>query len=440
MIGGLSPEQRLVIIGSHTVCSLEEKTLITELSDQCTDAANVVRIALVQKTFPLFYHNLSHCARKQQGLFSREVEHDLRKAALQHWVPALHRIRASIQSITALFHAEGIDHAFLRGVPFAERFYGQAQFRYCEDIDLLVPDVARHDAAQALLGAGYEFVEPEAVREARAEFVGQIEFIHRSTNSCLDLNWKMTGNAGIGSVTFNMAEVWHRARRVSKCLVELSTSDVLLDAARHCTHGHDFVGSFLRSCSDLERIFSVGWHEIDWTYVKRQLAASECLNAFSMLVRVYNGFSVLRNAQPVCIPMLSKNVEDAESFSFSRVIVIPFIGGQSSGALQESAGRYAACISKFWTLDRYSRFLRISRMLAFPTKHERCLLLRTFGHMSRPRFSTMLCLLLIAAMIPAIFGGMLIHIFFSLADLSRQGKKWLYGCGPSLIEDREDPL
>lgn len=75
-------------------------------------------------------------------------------------------LRAQVDSLVRTLHHGGVPHALLKT---AARLYAgdrAAEWTYASDIDVMVPRARAHDAAQALLDAGYRWGFPSCAAEA----------------------------------------------------------------------------------------------------------------------------------------------------------------------------------------------------------------------------------------------------------------------------------
>jgi hypothetical protein len=104
------------------------------------------------------------------------------------------RIASEVKRLAALLDAAGIPTIPYKGVTLAERAYGSVFAREVRDIDLVVPPEKIDAARDALIGAGYRWLEsfltPRMERTYRAQMTHYI-FHHDETGMHVELHWTL---------------------------------------------------------------------------------------------------------------------------------------------------------------------------------------------------------------------------------------------------------
>ncbi len=408
------PELDLLLLASREESDQALRSRIQSCLPACSDSEFFVGTCLAHKTFPLVYQSLLSAGVSENSEFTARICADLRRKCLTFWYPKRKRLLELSAEVGTLFKASGISFAVLRGLPFAERFYRRPELRVCQDIDLLVRVEHKDKAEQTLLASGFCHNEDPLLRQARAVYMGQVEMVHIDTGVIIDLNWRLTGNAGIGDVSVDMDRIWSSARSLSGGLCELSPEDTLVDAVRHCGHGHDFLDGLVRCCTDVSAILGSSSSRFDWEYVQYQLAKSESQTVFGFFAEFYDSFFRTPGSEPLARRILShsERMRRVESRAFCRAVMIPAIssGSRALSPLGEVLVRYKEAVSKFWALDKLRRLWSLTRMLVFPSEVELTMLENTFDISPRSwlRRPQLYGLLLIVA--PALLLGSLLRL------------------------------
>jgi putative nucleotidyltransferase-like protein len=226
------------------------------LVERCPDAQSLHTLCRLQKVSPLVLRTLNVLAEDGELGDLDEV-----RAALhvdwRRWRRHRRRVLAAIALVRETLGATDARFAFMRGIPFAERYYLRPQLRACGDVDLLIPEEDRPVVESALMDVGFRLHPCKALHETRVEYVGQSEMRHPDLRMLVDVNWLFTGNGGIGKVSQDMALVWDRARQVEGAEWRLSPEDELLNHIRHLGHGHDFDTGMLQVCVDVAAMLRV---------------------------------------------------------------------------------------------------------------------------------------------------------------------------------------
>jgi putative nucleotidyltransferase-like protein len=368
----LTPEADLLFLAAREGVSRGMLSAAREGVAERQDTERFVRQCRLQKTGPLVLRTLNILAEDGELGDLEEVRRAL-CADWRRWRRHRRRVMAAIAMVRETLAATGARYAFMRGIPFAERYYRRPQLRVCGDVDLLIPEKDRPVVEAALMEAGFRLHPCKALHEARVEYVGQTELRHPDLRMLVDVNWLFTGNGGIGDVSPDMALVWDRARQVDGAEWRLSPEDELLNHIRHLGHGHDFDTGMLQVCVDVAGMLRVCGSTMDWDYVHDQAERSECLRILRFFAHFfdthYRDESMPRLGE--CMPRLSESASDRECRAFTRIVLLPLLRRRHSrrAAFGVVYGNFRIA-AKLWALDRFTRMLRMLGWAAWPSKHQ----------------------------------------------------------------------
>ncbi|MBI2436086.1 MAG: nucleotidyltransferase family protein [Candidatus Hydrogenedentes bacterium] len=229
----------------------------------------------------------------------------------------------------------------------------------------------------------------------------------------LDLNWRLTANAGVGPVEQDLDEAWARAISVSNHEYVLAPEDELLYLLRHLSHGHDFARGIVRGCADLEAFFS---HHtfLDFDYFRAQAQRAESLRAIAFVLHFFTHEFVSSQPLPPVLEQLLA-VHEQEARCFSRAVIWPLMqlrehNRPTALLVRRNWGLFA----KAWAVDSPARVRWLWRVILRPTPEERLLIT---GHAAPATlrahvawFSHMLF------MAPGLVLGMLARLIMPLSD------------------------
>ena len=291
----------------------------------------------------------------------------------RRWLRHRRRVLATITLLRDTLADTDARYAFIRGIPFAERYYIRPKLRVCGDVDLVIPEADRHEVESALMAAGFRLHPCKALHDARVNYVGQTEFRHPDLRMLVDVNWLFTGNGGIGKVSQDMALVWSRARHVEGAEWRLSHEDEFLNLIRHLGHGHDFDTGMLQVCVDVAAMLRLCGSEMDWDYVYEQAEVCEFLRIlrfFSYFFDEYYRDETMPHLGDF-LPRLRVSATDRECRLFSRIVLLPLLRRTSprKAAFGVFYGNYRVA-AKLWALDRFTRMLRMLAWAAWPSRHQ----------------------------------------------------------------------
>jgi putative nucleotidyltransferase-like protein len=247
--------QFMLLVAREKTPEAVRGTMRTLLS-RCSDAQRFHSLCRLQKVSPFVLRTLNILAEDVESTFLDEARRALH-ADWRRWRRHRRRVVAAIALVRETLGATDARFAFMRGIPFAERYYRRPQLRVCGDVDLLIPEEDRPVVEAALMEVGFQLHPCKALHEARVEYVGQTELRHPDLRMLVDVNWLFTGNGGIGKVSQDMATVWGRAEHVEGAEWRLSPEDELLNHIRHLGHGHDFDTGMLQVCADVAAMLRV---------------------------------------------------------------------------------------------------------------------------------------------------------------------------------------
>ncbi|MCP4643728.1 MAG: nucleotidyltransferase family protein [bacterium] len=347
----------------------------------CRDAALFTDLCRAGKTSALVLRALKDPAMHAERVpeFLEAARRKLRMLCYVDWAPRRLRLEESTRQIREGFSAAGIPFAFLRGLPLAARYYLSPEVRISEDIDLLIPSSARDACADTLLALGFGYRERDCVRECRADYMGQTEFVHAETGVMLDLNWRLTGNASIGDVPLDMDAMWQRAVPAAGAERLLSPEDDLVNIVRHYCHGHDFGSGLLKACVDVTAILRCQ-ERLDWDYVRHQVRTGEFARGADFFHWFYADCYLQdrgeRGLGPISMPQRAFSGRARAAFGalvrFGEYRIRP----SRRAWLREPAASVMDVLVKIWSADRGLRVVKLLRTVLWPSHAELTLLSR----------------------------------------------------------------
>lgn len=405
------PEAKLLLLLARAVVGPLDGSRGLRAAEQCQSPELFVHWCRAAKMWPMVSQPLAILSSRSRHPFLRESLHSLQHSTRTIIARQAKRLEVGFTVLDGLFENSEIPHIYLRGIPFARCYYPAGVHRYCEDIDVLIPGTDLTTAAKALLEAGYVFGEVAEKRHARAGYMGQCEFRNKDGLPMLDLNWRLSGNCGIGPVDRDVTLIWQRSEQVSEFQYRMSDEDALIELLRHTIHGHDLVQGVLRSCVDLDALLSKSSY-LDWTYVRRQIEHAEMRRGCCFLGWFYSEIyqSVYSEVISKHLPTKSGRVAGNENKLFAHWVIIPgMMPSPDRKALSEYKKLQRAMLAKAWAMDKFSRLIRVLRIPFFPSKEEVVLLgdLNAMGHVVKARFAARMRMLLV---VPGFLFGLSLRV------------------------------
>ena len=168
--------------------------------------------------------------------------------------------------VLAAFDAAGIDTRVLKGAALAVVAYRDESLRPMSDVDLLVPEIAVHDAMRILNDAGWT---PDfAPAEALVPYQHSVGFSNNRGGRC-DLHWRLLAD---GRQRLGDADYWRSPLifdLAGRTVAALSPSDQLLHV---CVHGALWNQTpTLRWVADAATLLRAFAGVIDWALLARRI-------------------------------------------------------------------------------------------------------------------------------------------------------------------------
>lgn len=185
----------------------------------------------------------------------KAVAEKVQAEARQNAMATLRQIEELRQMLSA-FRAAGVDPVILKGIPLAERLYGAAGNRHARDIDLLVSPADLGGAAQVLRDLGYE---PAPVYRLRGRLVDtaalreecyDLEFLHRTTGSSVELHWRTNRFCGWPDIAGDPALTRVTGTSVGEIRVPTDAADLIFLS----NHGGMHAWARLKWLADIARL------------------------------------------------------------------------------------------------------------------------------------------------------------------------------------------
>ncbi|MDX9972608.1 MAG: nucleotidyltransferase family protein [FCB group bacterium] len=413
-----TPEERLVIYAARDEPAAETLQRVHELLQRGVDGDRLVDICRRTKTWTMVLETFraldGDLPASAQGSLAK-----LERLKRSVWYPHLLVLSKTRQTVRTLLRERGLPFTFIRGLNFAERYYRHPHNRISGDLDVLLPENVWREAEALFIASGFAQGEPERVAEARRMYMGQVELLHRQSRVSLDLNWRMTGNAGIGDVCVDMDEMWKRAIPAGDSELSLSPADCLWDLVRHVGHGHDFGrgGLIVRACADVNALMRKASDEVDWEYLRYQARKGRFVRIWAFFSHFYDSryceTGDVRLAD--CVPEARQRSTAPERELFFGSIIGPrAVAGISNGnARNVFIHTNLALLAKLWGVDTFAGLVGILRGLLWPSEWEWRLLTSSaapgFGLPQRMRFWADLSMAL-----PGILAGSLMRLAWGI--------------------------
>jgi len=372
MISVGQPEADLVSLAAREHVTDNARADLVAAAERCTDARLFFRLCSLQKVILPVYHTLTGIEWPEPLPFVGQTI-----AALEQWVTRWARSRRRLARGAVVVHRlmsqAGSDYTFLRGLWFASQYYDFPQLRCSSDIDLLVRAEAYPRVEEVFHDAGFRNESCEALHQARVHYVGQSELYHPQWRLRVDLNYRLTGNGGIGAVSGNTTDIWARATQVDGRLWRLSDEDAFLDQIRHMGHGHDFDAGFVMCCMDIAALLRSRAVSMDWDLVCSEASRFEFRRILHFFAHFYDQY-YRDESMPSLSPYLGKGPgcpSLRECRAFARLVQVPLIRRKHErlAAFGVFYGnlRFAG---KLWGIDRLKRLAKIISTIPWPPRHQ----------------------------------------------------------------------
>lgn len=277
------------------------------------------------------------------------------------------KLRRTCEEIRREFAIASLPFIFLRGLPFAERYFDVPEDRLSGDVDLLVRQEDVPIAFEILQALDFRYRKSNtAFREAQAAFVAQTEFVRERCGVVIDLNWKLTGNGNMGHITKDMDEVWKRTTRANGVERVLAPEDELLHVIRHEAHGHLFEGALLRACTDVSQICARHEQNFDWQYFDYQTYRCGMQRGLNMFTRF------LRIIDPLELTRIHSRFTEKDPVT-RRPLYVDFVIVPMSSQCENRPNKLSApaalnrqILTRFMMADGLRSLARIYRMILLP--------------------------------------------------------------------------
>lgn len=365
-------EVDLALLAAREHCGERVQEVLVSVAKGCADARLFFRLCSLQKVILPVHHTLSGIAWKEPLPPIEEAVQLLGQWAFL-WPRSRRRLARGADVVHRLMSEGGFDYAFLRGLWFARQYYDFPELRCSSDIDLLVGEDAYPRVEEVFHDAGFRNESCEALHQARVQYVGQSELYHPQWRLRVDLNYRLTGNGGIGAVSGDTTDIWARATQVDGRLWRLSDEDAFLDQIRHMGHGHDFDAGFIMCCMDIAALMRSCAGSMDWDVVCSEASRFEFRRILHFFAHFYDHYY-----RDESMPALSAYLRmgpgcptPRECRAFARLVQVPLVRRKHKrlAAFGVFYGnlRFAG---KLWGIDRLRRLAKIIITVPWPPRHQ----------------------------------------------------------------------
>jgi len=421
-----NPEADVLVLAAREAVSEEVRAKYLEAVVRCRRADYFIPLCQANKLTPLVLQSLLQLDGLGSCEFSTTVITSLRKTRRRDWVPRRVKVKRTLDSIHQVFETACVPHAFLRGLRFAEKYYDNPCMRFCLDVDILVPVDYLDDAVVALFDADFVLRGDLLIQNARVELEGKLELLDTKERTVVDLNWCLTGNAGIGRVETDVSAVWDRARSVTAYEHELSPEDAFIELIRHVGHAHSFEQGFIRTCVDVNALLRSSGDDFNWAYVEKTAFASECARVLRFFAHFYDCY--WRDETHVALSGKLRRVQNCagqrECALFARLIQVPLFRWKISPrtSTKPITGNIWL-IGKLWAMDRVGRTMMFVARAPWPPRD--AVALFTVGSRIRSPWLRRLRYLVnpLIGGVPALFAGLALRVVFHCVYCAANAKK-----------------
>ena len=255
-----SPELELLLACARRKLSDNSTQRILGLLDKPLDWSLLVKQAQIHGLFPLLYW---HWTRSLALDFPAEIAQQLDHKFRANVARSLLLFR-DLVNILELFGKRGIPVVPFKGPALAETLYGNAAFRECADLDILIRSRDVPEAIRTLVSAGYEDCKQLTPARQNAFVATQYEYPFLSPARILvELQWRIVPR--YFSLSLNEEQYWKRLQSFTVCGQEmnaLSCEDLLLLL---CFHGGKHGWEKLIWLADVAELVASN-PRLDWEY------------------------------------------------------------------------------------------------------------------------------------------------------------------------------
>ncbi|MBI2432154.1 MAG: nucleotidyltransferase family protein, partial [Candidatus Hydrogenedentes bacterium] len=195
-----SLEWRVLLAAAREAPAPQLAGVLLEAASEVLHPERFVAHCLSTKTYPLAQSALRDARAFEHNTRFGPALSALRQKTFQAWLPRRSRLCSTQRKLHEGLDSAAVPHVFLRGPRFAERYYRQPELRVSDDLDLLVRREDLSRTALVLRELGFTHEQDQQVRVAKALYQGQITWRRTQDGTLLDLNWRLTANAGVGPV------------------------------------------------------------------------------------------------------------------------------------------------------------------------------------------------------------------------------------------------
>lgn len=203
---------------------------------------------------------------------------------------ARERLKAKLREIHVALSAAGLAYRVLKGIPFAQRYFGDPALRRSADIDLLVQEHELNRVLSVLYDLGYSATTPQVRITSNGPTVPEIT-VHREHELTItheqievDLHWRLRTAP---AYHWRESEIWGQRDVVD---VDGVSYPVLTDeyalVLLLVSSAHDIArgGCRLKHFLDMHQLLSCGQVRLDWPiFLKHREAESTLGIAVNML-------------------------------------------------------------------------------------------------------------------------------------------------------------
>ncbi len=188
------PEYRLLLSLIRFDLKKEKTGIAARLLDgRGIDWGTVLHLAGRHRVLPVFYSNL-----KKTGLFASLPEFTRNRFFSQYVgvVGYNMRLRKKLTEVLALFERRNIPAVPVKGSVLSLDVYGDSAMRYCQDMDILVPERCVAPARDALLKAGFRSPVQQLYGnqfEQILKYCRECDFLDNTGRFHIDLHWRLGG-------------------------------------------------------------------------------------------------------------------------------------------------------------------------------------------------------------------------------------------------------
>lgn len=256
-------------------------------------SVDLKRISIANSVHVYIYQNLVEYLGDQVDGPLCELVRLLRGPVLREIALRRPRVALEFDVLRKTLGTAQVPFIFLRGHPFATRFYSDPKLRLSGDVDLLIPRQHFREAIRVLEINKYALQRSREYTAASEAYIGQVELKNPDSGIIVDLNWALTGNGRCGPLSMDMDMIWKRSIREIDTEHSLSVSDELIQVIDHCVRGHDFGDQIFKAILDARAIIRTAGDQIDYEYVGYQTRVLRATTSFNQFIYLFNEFESL---------------------------------------------------------------------------------------------------------------------------------------------------